>query len=575
MPANIGYRMKRPENFRYWLDDVPPPGVTLFSALQHIALVCSFLPIPLAVALEAGLDPGRLVDLISVSMLALGIAAILQGLNRGPVGSGYLAPSCFSGAYLAPSLLAVKAGGLPLVLGMTMFGGVVEMGMSRVLRHLRPFLPTEIAGFVVVLVGMAVGSLGVRYVLAIGAPAPAGPKEFAVSALTLGLIVGLSVWGKGAPKLFCALLGMIGGYVAAGLLGMLPAADLARVIDAPLAAVPAIGRAGWSFDAAMIVPFAVGAMAACLKTVGDLTTAQRINDADWLRPDMHNIGRGTLANGIGSVLAGLLGTTGLNAATANIGVSGATGVTSRRIGYATGALMIALAFLPKLTGLLAVMPRPVMGAALIVSAAFIFVSGLQIIASRMLDARRTYVIGLSFVAAVAVDISPAYFHALPPALQPLFGSSLVAGMLTAVLLNLVFRIGARKVQRLDVQPGQANQAGLEQFIDACGALWGARRDVIQRAKFNLQQSIDTIMSSGATNGALAIEASFDEFDVDISVSYDGLPLELPEVRPSMEDVLESEDGERKLAGFMLRKFADRVSVAWKDGRSTIVFRFVH
>jgi len=40
-------------------------------------------------------------------------------------------------------------------------------------------------------------------------------------------------------------------------------------------------------------------------------------------------------------------------------------------------------------------------------------------------------------------------------------------------------------------------------------------------------------------------------------------------------VLESEDGERKLAGFMLRKFADRVSVAWKDGRSTIVFRFVH
>jgi NCS2 family nucleobase:cation symporter-2 len=48
-------------------------------------------------------------------MLALGIAAILQRLNRGPVGSGLLAPSCFSGAYLAPSLLAVKTGGLPLV----------------------------------------------------------------------------------------------------------------------------------------------------------------------------------------------------------------------------------------------------------------------------------------------------------------------------------------------------------------------------------------------------------------------------------------------------------------------------
>jgi xanthine permease XanP len=97
------------------LDNAPPHGVTLLSGLQHIGLVCSFLPIPLAVAREAGLAPGRMVDLISVSMLALGVTAIIQALTRGPVGSGLLAPSCFSGAYLAPSLLAVKTGGLPLV----------------------------------------------------------------------------------------------------------------------------------------------------------------------------------------------------------------------------------------------------------------------------------------------------------------------------------------------------------------------------------------------------------------------------------------------------------------------------
>ena len=52
------------------------------------------------------------------------------------------------------------------------------------------------------------------------------------------------------------------------------------------------------------------------------------------------------------------------------------------------------------------------------------VSGLQIIASRLLDARRTFVIGLSFVIAIAVEVSPAYFRALPASIQPLFGSSL-------------------------------------------------------------------------------------------------------------------------------------------------------
>lgn len=567
--------MKRPANFAYWVDDVPPHGVTLLSALQHIGLVCSFLPIPLAVAREAGLTPDRMVDLISVSMLALGATAILQVLTRGPVGSGLLAPSCFSGAYLAPSLLAVKAGGLPMVFGMTIFGGLVETGLSRVLRYLRPFLPPEIAGFVVVMVGVTVGGLGVRYVLGVGAAAPASGREIAVSGLTLGLMVGLNVWGHGAPRLFCALLGIVGGYVAAAALGVLVLADFARVWDAPLVGLPAVGDLGWSFDAALVIPFAVGAMAACLKTVGDLTTCQRINDADWVRPDMRSIGRGTFANAIGSALAGFLGSTGVNTSSANIGLSGATGVTSRRIAYATGGIFFVLAFTPKIAGLLAAMPRPVMGAALMFVAAFIFVNGLQIIASRLLDARRTFVIGLSFIIAIAVDISPAYFRALPAAVQPLVGSSLVAGMLAAVLLNLVFRIGVRKVQRLEVPAGHVDPVALEQFLDACGAAWGARRDVVDRAKFNLAQSIETLLSSGVASGRLEVQASFDEFDVDVRVSYDGPLLDLPEKRPSNDEIVASAEGERKLAGFMLRRFADRVSAAHKGGRSTLIFHFDH
>jgi xanthine permease XanP len=268
-------QMKRPKNYAYWLDEVPPLGITLFSGLQHIGLVCSFLPIPLAVAREAGLADARVVDVISVSMLVLGVTAILQVLRRGPVGSGLLAPSCSSGAYLGPSLLAVNAGELPLVLGMTLFGGAVEAGLSHVLRYLRPYLPPEIAGFVVLLVGVTVGGLGVRYVLGIAPAAPAGARELAVSAVTLGLMVGLNIWGRGAPRLFCALLGIVGGYVTAALLGVLPLAEVSHMMDAPLFGIPAVGDVGWSFDVALIVPFAVAAMAACLKTVGDLTTCQR------------------------------------------------------------------------------------------------------------------------------------------------------------------------------------------------------------------------------------------------------------------------------------------------------------
>jgi xanthine permease XanP len=567
--------MKRPTNYAYWLDEAPPLGITLFSGLQHIGLVCAFLPIPLAVAREAGLADARVVDVISVSMLVLGVTAILQVLRRGPVGSGLLAPSCFSGAYLVPSLLAVKAGGLPLVFGMTMFGGAVEAGLSRVLRYLRPYLPPEIAGFVVMLVGVTVGSLGVRYVLGIAPAAPAGARELAVSAVTLGLMVGLNIWGRGAPRLFCALLGIVGGYVTAALLGPLPMTELARMMDAPLLSIPAAGHVGWSFDVALIVPFAVAAMASCLKTVGDLTTCQRVNDADWVRPDLRGISRGTLANAIGSALAGFLGTTGLNASTANIGLSGATGVTSRRIAFATGGTFIALAFMPKLAGLLAAMPRPVMGAALMFVAAFIIVSGLQIITSRLLDARRTFVIGFSFVIAIAVDVTPEYFRALPTSVQPLFSSSLAVGMLAAILLNLIFRIGARKVQNLVLPSGRVDSVALAQFMEEIGATWGARRDVIERASFNLMQSMETIVDGCEPEGPLEITASFDEFSLDVRVSYAGKPLALPEERPTAEEIMASEDGQHRLAGYMLRRYADRISATHKSGRSTVLFHFDH
>jgi NCS2 family nucleobase:cation symporter-2 len=152
---------------------------------------------------------------------------------------------------------------------------------------------------------------------------------------------------------------------------------------------------------------------------------------------------------------------------------------------------------------------------------------------------------------------------------------MVTGMVMAIVLNLVFRIGTRQTQRLEILAGQIDPRALGEFIDGCGASWGARRDVIERAKFNLQQSIETLAFSGVANGAMLAEASFDEFNVAIRVSYDGAPLELPEQRPTDDEIMESETGERRLAGFMLRRFADRVVATHRNGRSTVAFQFIH
>jgi NCS2 family nucleobase:cation symporter-2 len=185
------------------------------------------------------------------------------------------------------------------------------------------------------------------------------------------------------------------------------------------------------------------------------------------------------------------------------------------------------------------------------------------------------VIGLSLMAGIAVDLYPAVFAKQPAGMLVVFGSALVLGTITALLLNLVFRLGVRKTEKLAVDPAKVDPVAIESFMETQGATWGARRDVIERASFNLVQSIETIVGACVPASPLEVAASFDEFSLDLRVSYDGAPLELPERRPTNEEIMASDEGERRLAGYLLRRYADRVAATQSSGRTTILFHFDH
>ena len=568
-------RLKKPANITYGVDDRPPLAVTVLSGLQHVGIIAIALVFPLLLGREAGLSADQTSDILGTTMLVLGIGAVLQSLPRGGIGAGYLCPPVCTAAYLGPSLLAVKTGGIALAFGMTAFGGLVESALSRLLRPLRPYLPPEISGLVVVLIGVGLGSLAFRNLLGIGLPQAEQLPHFVVAAVTLGTMVGLSVWSRGALRLFCALVGMVAGYAVATVSGVLTTVDLQTVRAAALVSAPGLAVHGWSWDASLAIAFGVAALSNCVRAIGDVTICQKINDADWVRPDMRSISGGALASGLTNVLGGALGGHGVSTYTSSVGLAAATGVTSRHVGYAIGGIFVVLAFMPKASAVFLIMPAPVIGAATLFTSAIIFLNGLQIITSRLLDARRTFVIGLSFMAAMAIELYPAFFTALPATATVFFSSSLVLGTVTALLLNLVFRLGVRKIQRLHVDPRNVDPRAIETFMETHGAAWGARRDVVDRAGFDLLQSIETIVDACAPAGPLEIEASFDEFNLDVRISYEGPPLELPEQRPTNEEIMASEEGARRLAGFLLRKYADRVQAAHKAGRSTILFHFDH
>jgi hypothetical protein len=76
-------------------------------------------------------------------------------------------------------------------------------------------------------------------------------------------------------------------------------------------------------------------------------------------------------------------------------------------------------------------------------------------------------------------------------------------------------------------------------------------------------------------GTLVIEISFDEFSVDVTISYYGKLLEFPTHRPDEDEILGSDDGVRRLAGYMLRHAADRMRSELRYGRPFLTFHFDH
>src|SRR3546814_5186075 len=87
-------------------------------------------------------------------------------------------------------------------------------------------------------------------------------------------------------------------------------------------------------------------------------------------------------------------------------------------------MFITLAFIPKLTGAIALMPHPVMGAGLLYTSCFLVISGVELIVSRLLDSRRTFIVGLSLLAGIGLDLMPLAFADAPIWLAAFLGSPL-------------------------------------------------------------------------------------------------------------------------------------------------------
>lgn len=429
--------MKRPEGLVYWVDERPPRSVLFVLSVQHIFLMSSTLVLPVVLVGEIGGSFEQIRGVVAFTMIACGIGTILQAMRFRGFGSGFLCPNLCGPNFFSASVSAAWLGGLPLMRGMTIAAGVFEALFARVIRRLRFLFPPEITGLVVLMVAISIVPLGASKSLGISYPdEPISTSSVLLAGFTLIVMIAINVWGRGKLRLYGVLIGMAAGYALSIVMGILGREQLEQLASSPWLAIPHIeGQFDFAFNWALLPAFIILSITGALKTMGNLTMAEKVNDAEWKEPDLDRIGGGLMADSVAVAVSGLLGGMASDTSASNVALSGATGATSRTIGYGAGALFVILGFSPKISGVLSIMPAPVMGAILVLVTCYMIFSGIQIILGANVSPQKVFVIGVAFIFGLSLDILPGMYATIPAWLRPLFASSLTLSTVIAVILN--------------------------------------------------------------------------------------------------------------------------------------------
>ena len=430
--------------------------------LQHVlAMFVGNLTPLLIISGACGIAGGESADLqiglLQNAMLVAGLVTLLQLFAIGPVGGRVPIIMGTSSGFIGVfnSVVASIGGGIHAygaIMGASIIGGLFETVLGFFLKPLRKFFPSIVTGTVVLAIGLSLISVGVN---SFGGGNNA--KDFgSMENLLLGLFVLVVILvvkhcTTGFLSSSSILIGIIAGYVAAGIMGLvLPTtavtADGAEYTKAWVLNWDKVAKADWFaipkllpvkpvFDARAILPVLIMFVVTAVETVGDISGVI-VGGMDREATDKELSG-GVMCDGIGSSFAALFGVLPNTSFSQNVGLVSMTKVVNR-FALATGAVFLVLCGLvPKLGALVSMMPQAVLGGAAVMMFSSIVISGIQLITREALTPRNLSIVAVSLGLGYGIGANTAILAHAPEAVRLIFGGSgIVPAAFVAIILNI-------------------------------------------------------------------------------------------------------------------------------------------
>lgn len=439
--------MRSSASDRSGVDSLPPLPVTLVLAVQHVlAMYAGAVAVPLVIGgglIAAGrLNPGDLHHLIVADLFVSGLATIVQSVGLWRFGSRLPLVQGVSFAAAAPMIAVGSDHGLPAMYGAVIATGVLMIAVAPVFSRLTRYFPPLVTGTIVMVVGLSLSGVVAGWVRG----DDGDPLNVLLAVATVVVVIVVHRFAPPTLRPVAVLAGLVGGTVLAQLLGRV---SWEGVGGTAWFAVPQ----PFMFGVPQFLPGAVVTMAVCglvvmTETSGDLVSVGRIVG----RPvDRRTMADGLRADGLSTVLGGIVNTFPYTVFAQNIGLVSLTRVRSRFVVAAAGVLLVVLGLVPRAGAVVAALPQPVLGGAGMALFGMIVASGVRTLAAVEFTETKALVVGIAVMVSLLPTVVPGFFDAFPSWASMILGSGISLGAVVVVTLNILLvrdGMGPARVERL-------------------------------------------------------------------------------------------------------------------------------
>ncbi|WP_435955106.1 nucleobase:cation symporter-2 family protein [Dryocola sp. BD626] len=421
-----------PEDQRY-------PAVKTFAwGLQHVlTMYGGIIAPPLIIGSAAGLGAADIGLLVTAALFISGLSTLLQSFGLPFFGSRLPLVQGVSFAGVATMVTLVSGGGgLPVVFGAVIASSVLGLLITPFFAQIIRFFPPVVTGCVITVIGLSLMPVAARWAMGGNMKAAdwGAPSNIGLAALTLGVILLLNRLGRGSVTRIAVLAAMVIGTLVAVATGQ---ANFSGVFDGDWLAMPTLFAFGSPvFNGAAILSMFLIVLVLLTETTAGLMA---IGEIVGTEVDGRRIANGLRADMLTSAIAPVFNSFPQSAFAQNIGLVALTGIKSRFVVSAGGAILVVLGLLPVLGRIIACIPMPVLGGAGVVLFGSVAASGIRTLAK--VDYRENMnlvVVATALAFGMIPIVMPTFYDRFPDWVHTLLHSGISATCLVAFVLNILF-----------------------------------------------------------------------------------------------------------------------------------------